>query len=548
MNGFSARIFNGKIEVTANLETDYDNIHFVKDEIEFVFKGMLLNKKLVMDRYAAPDFETLLTRLFLKKKSEFLTELEGEFSGLVHDKSNQKLVAFTNPTSTQKVFYSKTKFGVFINSSLVHLNEILCRFEKTSPNLGAMYQVLAVGNMLEDTTPVSNIFKLLDGHFLEADSLANVDINTYYSAVSEQKFTGSLDSAIRQINQVFAESVKLEYEKEAELNTSRLALLSGGLDSRISLFSAVQQGWKPDVAFCFSQSRYYDEIISRQIAGKLYISHEFIPLDGGDFLKSVDEVVKIGEGCTVFSGAPHVFHAVKNLKFEDFKIFHSGQIGDGVLGGFNSQPKFIKPNTFKIIDDIRFLPKIKTQLENCFKKHETEEAFLLRNLAFNRTVLGGQVLQEKAIQTSPFMTKDFMALALSLPEAWKFRHKFYIQWVKTCFPEAAKYRWERTLMKPNAHWKTYFGDYVLKRANKLLFSKIIKNPHLTSMYPYRFYFDNSEDIKSFYRDYFNKNSWRIEKYPELAADVARLFRADDYYGKAKALHILAVFKLFFGNE
>ena len=128
---------------------------------------------------------------------------------------------------------------------------------------------------------------------------------------------------------------------------------------------------------------------------------------------------------------------------------------------------------------------------------------MLRNVAYNRTVLGAHVFQQKRYQTPPFMTKDFLRLAISLPEEWKFNHRFYLDWVREHCPEATKYRWERTLMKPNAHWKTNFGDQVLKRGFKILNNKILKTPQNSSMYPYQFYFDQDAEIQWFYQKYFD---------------------------------------------
>lgn len=545
MSGFSIKIIKGNVEISQNLAVDYDNFFIDNNEITIVFEGLLLNKSLILKNNFANDFETLFINLFNKKGIAVLKELEGEFRGLIFDKRQQKLFVFTNPTATQKVYYSASKFGFFVDTQLKNLNSTLCQFEKTSPDLVAIYQLLAIGNMLENNTPIRDVYKLLDGHFLEIDLDGRFKEIQYFSASSSKKFDGTMDEAINLVNENFDKSISLEYQKDTELGSNHLSLLSGGLDSRIALFSALLQNFISDRVLCFSQSGYHDATISRKIANDFHLPYEFVPLDDGKYLCAIDEVAEIGDGCTVFYGAPHVFHAVKQLKFQDFKIFHSGQIGDGILGGFNSAPNPVPPSFFKIIEDSHFLPKIEKKVKKIIQKYDTEEEFLLRNLAFNRTVLGAKVFQQKAIQTSPFMTKDFMTLALSLPEKWKFGHRFYLNWVNKCFPEATKYRWERTLMKPDAHWKTHVGDRFLKPLNKKLFSQILKVPSLASMYPYQMYYDNSLEIQGFYNDYYNENFHRLEAYTELAEDVRILFNSREYFSKAKALHILAVFKMFF---
>lgn len=545
MSGFSVRIFDDKIDVSSHVKDDYDNNVFEDDEVLIVFEGLLLNKAQMLQQYGISGYGQLFRSLYSRKNINIINEFEGEFSGLIYDKREKKVYAYTNPTATQKIYYACGKSGVFIDTNLARLNVNLQQFESTSPNIDAMYQLLVVGSMLEDFTPIQNVYKLLDGCFLEAKKDGTVNIRAYYSSVTGEKFNGTFKDAIKQIDEIFSRAIKLEYEKDQELRSSHLTLLSGGLDSRIGLFSAIRQGIVPDKVLCFSQSGYYDEIISRKIAFDLGLPYEFIPLDGGDFLKFIDEVTAIGEGCTVFSGALHVYHAIQKINFQNFKIFHGGQIGDGVLGGFNSAPKPEEPGFFKIIEDATYLSKIQGQLLDIFKNYETQEAFLLRNIAFNKTVLGAKVLQQKAIQTSPFMSRDFMSFAMFLPEKWKFRHKFYISWIDKCFPEATKYTWERTLLKPDAHWKTFAGDKVVKRANNILFSKLLKVKRYASMYPYQMYFDEAPGLQTFYNDYFNENFYRVEAFPELAKDVYALFYSKKYSAKARAVHILAVFKLFF---
>jgi asparagine synthetase B (glutamine-hydrolysing) len=337
----------------------------------------------------------------------------------------------------------------------------------------------------------------------------------------------------------------MEYQKDTELGKNHLSLLSGGLDSRVAMMYAIKNNHIPGNALCFSQSGYLDETISRKIAEDYSLHYEFIPLDQGIFLKKIDELTEISEGMVFYTGGIHVSHAMEKLQYENFALFHSGQIGDGVLGGFNTQPFQKKPSEFKIVVNQKFLPKIQNSLDKILKNYETEELFLMRNVAFNRTLLGAHVLQKKAYQTSPFMTKDFLKFAISLPEEWKFNHRFYIEWINKHCKEATKYRWERTLMKPDATWKTSFGDQFLKRGFKILNEKILKTPQNSSMYPYQFYYDQSTEIQKYYQLYFDENFHRIENYPELSKDVLELFESADFSVKTQAINILSIFKLYF---
>jgi hypothetical protein len=159
--------------------------------------------------------------------------------------------------------------------------------------------------------------------------------------------------------------------------------------------------------------------------------------------------------------------------------------------------------------------------------------------------LGAQVLQQKAYQTSPFMSKEMLNFAFSLPEEWKYKHHFYIDWIKKYAPQSTNYRWERTLLKPDATWKTNFGDSFLKPIFKKIHEKILNSPEKTSMYPYAYYFEQSKDLQNFYQKYWEENIWRVDNYKELQKDIADLFSSDYFYDKTFAINILSIFKLYF---
>lgn len=545
--GFSINISEQGTDIKSFISEEYDNIYLRNARWDFLLEGVLLNKKKLLNDYAAKDFAALILQLYALQKEHLIRELEGEYRGFIFDKSLKKIFVFTNITSTQRVFYGIFQDKIFIDTSLVRLNKTLQNSGiRTQPNLESIYQFLCFSNLPENKTPVENIFKVLDGNYMEIEcETLNIQEKPYFNIAETPVFLKGKSAAIDAIHNVFTESVKMEYGKDTELNTNHLALLSGGLDSRVAMLYALKNGQKPENVLCFSQTGYFDHTISRKIAHDYDLHYEFVSLDGGKYLKKIDELTEISEGMVFFTGGIHVKHAVENLQYEDFALFHSGQIGDGVLGGFLTGPERKKPGYFKIVQNQQLLPKIQDSVNEILKKHETEELFLLRNIAYNRTVLGAHVFQEKRYQTSPFMTKEFLKLAISLPEAWKYNHHFYMDWIAKHCPEATKYRWERTLMKPDANWKTAFGDQVVKRVFKIVHDKILKTPQKSSMYPYQYYYDSDVDILNYYEKYFEENFHRVEAYPELSEDILQLFGSKDFYSKSQAVNILSIFKLFF---
>ena len=545
--GFSIIISRSDTEISSFIAEEYDSFYIKNQRFEFLFEGVLLNKNKLLQEFALKDFETLIQELYLIKKEQIIHLFEGEYRGFIFDKIQNKLFVYTNITSTQRVFYTSFEDKIFIDTNLIRLNETLRNSEiTTQPDVESIYQLLCFTNLPEDKTPIQNVKKLLDGNYLDIDcSTLQWKELAYFNISETSAFSGDKNRAIDQIHEIFTDSVLLEYEKDTELGTDHLALLSGGLDSRVAMMYAIKNNQKPGNAFCFSQSGYFDHTISEKIAHDFDIHYEFIPLNGGKFLNKIDELTQISEGMVFYTGGIHIQHALDKMQYQNFALFHSGQIGDGVLGGFNSEPKRKKPTYYKIVDNQKFFPKVQNSLDEILEKYETEELFMLRNVAYNRTILGAQVFQQQRYQTSPFMTKDFLKFAISLPESWKFNHRFYIEWINKHCKEATQYRWERTLMKPDANWKTSFGDKVMKRGFNLLNKKILQTPQNSSMYPYQYYFDNDLEIQRYYQKYFDDNIHRLEHYPELRQDVFTLFEANSFSLKSKAINILSIFKLYF---
>jgi asparagine synthetase B (glutamine-hydrolysing) len=340
--GFSLLISPNNILVNSFLSKEYDDLYFQSSSFDFLFEGVLLNKKKLLKEFALKDFSTLIQELYLTKKEQIIKLFEGEFRGFIFDRNQQKLFIFTNISSTQRVFYGTFEDKIYIDSDLKRLNKTLKNSGiSTKPDLESLYQLLSFSNLPETKTPIQNIKKLLDAHYLEIDiaSLKSQEIE-YFNLAETPIFSGTKEKAIDQIHDIFSNSISLEYEKDTELGKDHLALLSGGLDSRVAMMYALKNNFIPGNALCFSQSNYFDHTISEKIAADYDIHYEFIPLDGGQFLKKIDELTEISEGMVFYTGGIHAQHAVENMQYENFALFHSGQIGDGVLGGFNTEPRF----------------------------------------------------------------------------------------------------------------------------------------------------------------------------------------------------------------
>ncbi len=546
MKGFSIHIKNRVFspEIFFDKQND-DSFVAVSPEFLFVLEGVILNNMSLVREYAAKNLQELCSNLYSKLGAAIINRFDGEFRGFIFDKIKNKVFVFINQTATQRVFYTKINSEIFIDSDLVRLNLTLTnKGYRCQPDITNIYQLLCFGNMLEDATPLEGVFKLPDGCFLEIDlTNSQFSIQEYFSTKNIEPFVGNKAQAINHLDEIFGDAVATEYQKNGELGDQSISFLSGGLDSRMALFYAVERGHTPDLALCFSQSNYWDAKISRKIAKDFNLNYSFIPLDGGSFLAKIDHLTRISGGTVHFTGAIHVQHALEHMPGNPPYIFHSGQIGDGVLGGFNTAKTYRKPSLEKITVNPEFLHKINDPSQ-IINNYPTEESFYLRNIAFNRTVLGALVLGQDGYQLSPFMTKDFMAFAVSLRPEYKYNQSFYIDWLNEKCPQAAKYTWERTLLRPTAPWKTMVGDKIVKPLHKYG-NLLLNKPLANSMYPYEIYFKDSPHLQQIYKNYFDENLYRLDAWPELKQDAEMLFTKNSFYHKSLAINILAILKLYF---
>ena len=89
--GFSIKLSKEIQEVNSFIDHDYDDFYIQNTQFDFLFEGVLLNKKKLLNEFALKDFETLILELFKNKKEQIIKEFEGEFHGFIWDKSRNKI-------------------------------------------------------------------------------------------------------------------------------------------------------------------------------------------------------------------------------------------------------------------------------------------------------------------------------------------------------------------------------------------------------------------------------------------------------------------------
>jgi len=499
--------------------------------------GVILNLQALKKQYAISDFATLTIHLFEKESIHFVNKLKGEFSGFFFEKNTENLFFYNNKTATKQVFYSQFKDVLAIAPNLETITQVRTKATmKNNLNINATYNFLTFGGMIEEQTLVDDVFKLGAGEYLSFKN-NNLKIDKYYDYNSIEINIFDKSKAIKKLDEAFINAIELEYQKDIEYNYQHIATLSGGLDSRMNVMLAEKMGYKP-TTFCFSQSNYADEIIARKIANDLQINFKFIPLDGGDYLKSLTEMVTINNGLQFYHGSAHYHYALKQIDLTNYGLMHTGQIGDGILGGFVSKGK--EKNLLSKTMSNRFLDKI--QIDNgILNSYRDEEVFKLYQRVFNVANYGSYMVENhQTYLVSPFMDTDVIEVALSIDPSLKGNQDIYIDWMKQLHPEITNYVWERTGFKPNKKWKTATSRYTNKLKNE--FFKLSNQKDKLSMNPLEHWLENNKSIGEFYTKTYQDNINSLQTNKELYEDIVSLFKSGSFNEKALVLTLLEIIR------
>ncbi|MEE9349777.1 MAG: asparagine synthase-related protein [Flavobacteriaceae bacterium] len=499
--------------------------------------GVVLNLQALKNQYAISDYFKLISNLFKKEGIAFASKLKGEFTGFIVDKKDRKLYYFNNKTATKQVFYTQFNDVILISSSLEKIIDIQNELEiKNSLNINATYNLLTYGAMIENQTLVNGIYKLNAGEYVIVKD-ASLKLNTYFTFNNIDYSIYNKKEAIDKLNESFLVALNLEYQKDETYNYNHLATLSGGLDSRMNVMIADSLGFKNDT-FCFSQSGYLDEKIARSIAQDLELPFSFTALDGGDYMASLQEMVAINNGLQFYLGSAHFNFALKKMDLSNYGLMHTGQIGDGILGGFVTKEKRINS---------KFISKKlahKTILDKTIStKYSNEEVFKLYQRVFNLTNYGSYVVeQHKTYIVSPFMDDDFIKIALSIDPKLKFQQQIYIDWIKKYHPNVNKYTWEKTGFRPNKNWKNDLSRYTKKIKKE--YYKATHKTYKLSMTPLDYWYANNEKASLFYITFFNDNLSLFSTNKELYNDLRLLFTTGNTVEKSMVLTVLEMVRKF----
>jgi asparagine synthase (glutamine-hydrolysing) len=523
---------------------------FKNDSIQYQDEFYLLETQGVFLNYSYSknnDLSVFLISEYKKKGEGFVKDLRGSFLVYLFDKQRNIKLIYTNHVGDQKIFYTVLNHEIIVSNSI---KTIICGGKQKGMtftlNNNAAYYMLTFGFMLHNHTLVNEIKRLPAGNYLRIEDNMLSVIN-YYTINNTPNFKITEEEAIENIDLLFRQAVKREFDKDLEYNFKHITTLSGGLDSRMTTWVAHEMGYKNMTALTFSQSNYLDETVANKIANDLKLDWIFKSLDHGNFLTNVEEVIAISEGIGTYSGQTHGKSSFDVINFKDFGLLHTGMIGDVIISSFISGNYHKKPSLAKMTSD-KLINKV---LDVDLSTYENQELFLLYSRGFNGALTGLGPIQQYTEVTSPFLDIDFMNYCFSLPLSMRKNHNIYKKWIIKKYPKAANYIWERIGARINEPYININKKIVpISTLHKFIITGlqlrlgILDKTECISpnhMNPFDLWFKTNEALPKFFNAYYNENIDRIND-QELRKNCAILFKGTTTE-KMQVLSLLAALKL-----
>lgn len=537
----------------------FENDHlFYEDETKIVLlDGVVFNKKELLTQYGKSDWRSTFEILYAKNQTLFFNQLRGSFCGAVYEKKKDALCLFTNQSGERMICYTH-RANLF--AAATH-NNILVEFMKeqgmtVSPNIQACRELLAMGSVLHGGTPFEGIFRLMAGNYVLLDSKGSCQEQRYHMFHNIPEHDLSLDECIEELDKRFRKAVDRIFSKNTEYGYKAECDLSGGLDSRMATWVAHDLGYKNILNVCYCQSGKIDHKTSQKVAHDLGNDYFFLPMDNGEILKDVDEVVdKFGAQLLYFmcTGANR---AVKEMSSRGVGLSVTGLMGGEVHNAYwvegseHTPPRYTSDRYSKIVP--------LTVPESYSNGYENYEQMNLYEYGYLQFLSSAIVRQQYCETATPYVDVDYLEFAYRIPLKWRQNYCLMPTWMMKKYPEAAKYVWQAARMpvenyfNHKLYWPKVLNDfsYIPKQFTNRV-ARRLKIPfqfsQCSDMNPVNLWVLQNKDLQNFFENYYRDHINDVSD-QSLRKDIQKTFEKGYGMDKTMAINLLGVYKRYFLNR
>ncbi len=548
---WSLYIDDSNFNVITNFSSRFanDKANFESENYVVLLDGFLLNSAEIKKEYGCRIIAEALISAYEKKQECFINDLRGSFNGAIYDKRRKLWITFVNQYGDRPLFYCKDKEKVFISSNFNDVVHYLkCSGKSYKPNKTAAYYILTYGYMIDDSTHIEEIRRLMPGDYICIYD-RKVTIKQYYRLDNTKIQNISFDDAVEKLDIEFKKAIKRIFDKDIEYGyKSHIADMSGGLDSRMVSWVAHDMGYNNITNINYAQSQSKEWKVALDVANALGNDFMYMPLDKCNFIYDIDEIIGLNYGLAIYAGITGGKRFLANLNNSIFGLEMTGQLGDVIIGSYINNKPIHTPPSFGFGT---YSKKIKFNFEKSILDEFTNmELFTIYKRGF-LGILSSHLIRNKYTDVaSPFLDMDFLSFCLSLPLKYRYKHKLYNAWVARKYPQCASI----STTKYDGPVKENMTIIKVKKAikkgpayvSKVFLNKIGINTKGSpvSMNPFDYWYMTDSNFQKFICKYFEDNKSRINSDSKLSKDIEEMFKKGFTLDKLLVLTLLATYKYY----
>jgi asparagine synthase (glutamine-hydrolysing) len=349
-----------------------------------------------------------LVELYRKYGVEFVSNLNGLFSGLLIDRQKRAAFLFNDRFGLERIYFHQEGDELYFASEAKALLRVLPELRAFDEE--GVTQFLAFGCTLEWRTVFRNV-GLMPGGSLWRVEEGRMQKTRYFSpgAWEEQEPLSGEDFEIA-FDRTFKRILPRYFECDSEIGIS----LTGGLDTRMIM--AARSGTE-DKCICYTfggnQYRTLDARLAKRVAGTCGLDHRDLAIDTGffaDFSTYADRTIYITDGCCGIIGAHEIYLNRKARRLAPVRL--TGNFGSEVLRSMSTfkpiqlSPELLNNKLFSQINPLQ------TQTAD-FSNHPVSFA-AFKEIPWNLFGSLAAGRSQVAFRT-PYLDNDIVGLAFRAP-------------------------------------------------------------------------------------------------------------------------------------
>lgn len=517
-----------------------DKVFKEDNDVLIIIDGVILNNKELYVKYNSNNNFDLIKKMYNEHGIKFVDMLRGNYYGIIYDYSNNKVFAFTNHLGNKPIYkyYNKSKDTFIISSDLYDLIKILkeLKLPFSLDELGAYY-MLTFGYMLMDTTLISEIKKINPGTILTYKNCELIE-DTYFFIENEDYLSDSEDTIIKNMYELFSNSIDQSFRKDEEYGYKHISYLSGGLDSRMISMAAKELGYKDITTLTFSENYSRDEKIAREIASDMGFDNIFKSLNNGNFLKNISDSVDANFGQIIYSGAAHLLDATKSINLEPYGFLYNGNLADAMHGDYIEGKSHTTPSLMNWAYSRRLINKVKFMEKQIVEKYGNEERFAIYNRGINAIYNGSISMLDYTETCEPFTHNDIIKYCSRMEPKYKYKERLFLNMIQKYYPDSIKYKWQKWNLKPN-EFNTRFMNTFAGKVFRVLDGQIqLRFSQSNNMNPFNKWYANNSELRMFIEDYLKSNLDLLTPYVEIKKDCEEIYNNGTIIEKTQVMTLI----------